>query len=336
MKLWALAATVAAFLTAAPMTQAAEPVRIGVGSFNLNNLPFPLAVGLGYYAEEGLDVTMENFAAGGSKALQALVSGSVDVGVGFYDHTIQMQSVRKEVVSVALLAHNSGLVLAGPENTRFDPARPETIKGLNVGITAPGSSSDFFIRYYLKRHGLNPSDIGIIGVGSGPTAVVALEQGKIDLLVNYDPAATILTERKIGKILIDGRSAAGATEIYGGLYPTSTLYVTGATLKAKPEMIQKAVNATVRAMLWAQSHSAEEIMAKLPPSFVPEDKEGYAQAIRNAMPILSPDGLFDPATLQVPLDVLSAFNPQVAGAAIDLNKTYTNAFVEKALAQYRK
>jgi ABC-type nickel/cobalt efflux system permease component RcnA len=65
-------------------------------------------------------------------------------------------------------------------------------------------------------------------------------------------------------------------------------------------MIQKAVNATVRAMLWAQSHSAEEIMAKLPPSFVPEDKEGYAQAIRNAMPILSPDGLFDPATLQVP------------------------------------
>ena len=52
----------AAALLLATGTAAAEPVRIGVGSFNLNNLPFPLAEGLGYYNE-----TMDK------KALNSLV-----------------------------------------------------------------------------------------------------------------------------------------------------------------------------------------------------------------------------------------------------------------------
>ena len=40
----------------------AEPVRMSVGSYNLNNLPFPVAESLGFYKEEGLEVTTENFA----------------------------------------------------------------------------------------------------------------------------------------------------------------------------------------------------------------------------------------------------------------------------------
>ena len=102
-----------------------------------------------------------------------------------------LKAAGKNVIGFIQLARNSGLVLAGKNDTDFDPAKPETIKGKNVGITAPGSSSDFFIRYFLKQHGLTDDDISIIGVGSGAAAVAALQQGKIDLLVNYDPAATI-------------------------------------------------------------------------------------------------------------------------------------------------
>ena len=79
----------------------------------------------------------ENFAQGGSKVLQALVANSTDVAVGFYDHTIQMQAKGKDVVAFVLLSRNSGLVMAGREDATFDPARPETIKGQKVGITAP-------------------------------------------------------------------------------------------------------------------------------------------------------------------------------------------------------
>lgn len=306
----------------------AESVRMSVGSYNLNNLPFPVAQSLGYYKEEGLDVTIENFAQGGSKVLQALVAGSTDVAVGFYDHTIQMQAQGKHVIGFIQLARNSGLVLAGKNDTDFDPAKPETIKGKNVGITAPGSSSDFFIRYYLKQHGLTDNDISIIGVGSGAAAVAALQQGKIDLLVNYDPAATIVVERGLGKILIDARSDEGAKAVYGGIYPTSVLYANQDYIDANPEVIQKVTNATLKALHWMKQHSAEEIVANLPEDFVSGDKQTYIKAVENAKPIFSEDGKFVSADLETPLAVLKSFNEQVGKASIDLSKTYTNKFVD--------
>jgi NitT/TauT family transport system substrate-binding protein len=307
----------------------AEPVRISVGSYNLNNLPFPVAAGLGLYEKEGLEVTVENFASGGSKTLQALVAGSTDIAVGFYDHTIQMQSQNKAVVGFVQLARNSGLVLAGGKNSSFDPARPETIKGAKIGITAPGSSSDFFVRYYLQRNNLSADDISLIGVGSGAAAVAALEQGKVDLLVNYDPAATFIEAKGVGKILIDARSDEGAKEIYGGIYPTSVLYATQAYIDENPETIQKVTNATVKALAWMNTHSAEEIVEKLPKEFISGDRDTYVKAVQNAKPIFSVDGKFSETDTQTPLAVLKSFNEKVAAATIDLSKTYTNAFVDK-------
>src|SRR5438094_10262861 len=72
-------------------------LKIAVGSQILNYLPLELGVKLGNFKQEGLDVTVENFQAGGSKALQALIGGSVDGTVGFYDHTIQMQAQGKDI-----------------------------------------------------------------------------------------------------------------------------------------------------------------------------------------------------------------------------------------------
>ncbi|TDW20687.1 NitT/TauT family transport system substrate-binding protein [Rhizobium azibense] len=307
----------------------AEPVRISVGSYNLNNLPFPVAAGLGLYEKEGLEVTVENFASGGSKTLQALVAGSTDIAVGFYDHTIQMQSQNKAVVGFVQLARNSGLVLAGGKDSSFDPAKPETIKGAKIGITAPGSSSDFFVRYYLQRNNLSADDISLIGVGSGAAAVAALEQGKVDLLVNYDPAATFIEAKGVGKILIDARSDEGAKQIYGGIYPTSVLYATQGYIDENPETIQKVTNATVKALAWMNTHSAEEIVEKLPKEFISGDRDTYVKAVQNAKPIFSVDGKFSEVDTQTPLAVLKSFNEKVAAATIDLSKTYTNAFVDK-------
>lgn len=321
----ALAATIALAGTAM-----AEPVRISVGSYNLNNLPFPVAQGLGLYEKEGLDVTVENFASGGSKTLQALVAGSTDIAVGFYDHTIQMQSQNKAVVGFVVLARNSGLVLAGGNKSTFDPTKPVTIKGAKVGITSPGSSSDFFVRYYLQRHNLSADDVSLIGVGSGSAAVAALEQGKIDLLVNYDPAATFIEAKGVGKILIDGRSDEGAKEIYGGIYPTSVLYATQNYIDGNSETIQKVTNATVQALEWMNTHSAEEIVEKLPKEFISGDRETYIKAVQNAKAIFSTDGRFNEEDIKTPLVVLKSFNKKVAATDIDLSKTYTNSFVGKA------
>src|SRR4051794_1757921 len=64
-------------------------VRIAVPGTPITYLPIYLARELGYYQEQGLDVTTEDV-PGGSKALQAMFGGSVDVAASFFENAIQL------------------------------------------------------------------------------------------------------------------------------------------------------------------------------------------------------------------------------------------------------
>jgi len=313
---------------------AQERVTIGVGSFNLNNLPYYVALGLNAFAEQGLEVTGENFATGGSSVLQALLARSIDVGVGFYDHTIQLQSRGKDLVAFVLLARNSGLVLA--VGRKWDGKITDVksllanAKELKFGVTSPGSSSDFFVRYLLQANGLNPKEAKVVGVGSGQSALAALKQGQIDVLVNYDPAATMLSRSKVGTILIDARNDAGAKAVYGGIYPTSTLYASREFLQSRKATVQKIANAMVKTLTWMANHTPAEVVAKIPPKYVSGDRDSYIEALANTQTLFSKDGAFEPKDLETPLKVLQTFNKDVKAKSIDLQKTYTNDFVNKA------
>lgn len=81
-----------------------------------------------------------------------------------------------------------------------------------------------------------------------------------------------------------------------------------------------------------KTHSAAEIVEKLPPEFISGDKETYIKAVENARQIFSTDGLLDEKDIKTPLDVLTSFNDKVKAAKIDLSKTYTNEFVAKVPA----
>jgi len=311
-----------------------ENVKIAVGSFNLNNVPYYVALGLHAFDKEGLKVSSENFGGGGSTTLQALLTGSIDLAIGFYDHTIQLQSKGKDLVAIVQLARNSGLVLAVGNNvsSRYPDTKSvlANAKLLKFGITSPGSSSDFFLRYLLTRHGIDPADVQMIAVGSGQAAVAALKQGNIDVLVNYDPAATLLTRAKIGKILIDARTDEGAKEVYGGIYPTSTIYTTGRFIATKKDIAQKVASAMVKTLHWMSEHTPEEVAKVIPTEYKSGDTASYVEALGNAKTLFSRNGEFVPQDLETPYKVLQAFSAQVKNHPVDLKKTYTNEFVNKA------
>src|SRR6476646_4825550 len=65
-----------------------KQVTLGVGGkATLYYLPLTICERLGYFKEQGLEVTTNDF-RGGAQSLQALVGGSVDVVTGAYEHTI--------------------------------------------------------------------------------------------------------------------------------------------------------------------------------------------------------------------------------------------------------
>jgi len=110
------------------------------------------------------------------------------------------------------------------------------------------------------------------------------------------------------------------------------MYANQSFLDTRPQAAEKIARAQQLALRFIADHSAEEIVAALPDSYVSGDRATYARAVENARAIFTTDGHFTPADLETPLKVLREFNKDVANTNIDLSKTYTNTFVERAAA----
>ena len=93
--------------------QAVEKKQITLavgGKSALYYLPLTICERLGYFKEQGLDVTINDF-RGGAQSLQALVGGSVDVVTGAYEHTIRMQAKGQDIKAVIELGRFPGIVV---------------------------------------------------------------------------------------------------------------------------------------------------------------------------------------------------------------------------------
>src|SRR2546422_7904501 len=86
--------------------QAPPKVSVMVGGLEkIIYLPAMLTERLGYFKEAGVDVTLYNEAAGVS-AEDEMLAGRVDGVVGFYDHSIDLQS-RGKFVQARLILHRA-------------------------------------------------------------------------------------------------------------------------------------------------------------------------------------------------------------------------------------
>jgi NitT/TauT family transport system substrate-binding protein len=305
-------------------------VRLAVGGqAALYYLPLVVTDRLGLFQDAGVGVEISDF-AGGSRSLQALVGGSADVVAGAFDHTIQMQAKNQPVVAVVELGQFPGFVLA-LLNARADAYHsPADLKGMKIGVTAPGSSTHFMALQLMAKSGLKPDDASFLGVGATATAVAAVKRGEIDAIVNTDPAVALLQREGLIKIVADTRTRDGTREVYGGIYPAAVMYAMPAFIDKNPRTIRALVNAFVRGLAFMQSHSPEEIAAVVPEDYALGDKPLYIQAIKNSLPMYSRDGRFSNEGAETAYRVLKAFDPAVRDAKIDLGTTYTDRFVEQA------
>jgi NitT/TauT family transport system substrate-binding protein len=304
-------------------------VAIGGGSC-LCYLPTVLARQLGEYEKAGLAVELVDL-KGGSDALKAVLGGSADVVSGYFDHCVNLAAKKQELVSFVVYDRYPGLVLVVSPSRASEIKSIKDLAGKKVGVSAPGSSTDFFLKFLLKKNGLDPTSAEVIGVGLCSTAVAAMEQGQIDAAVMLDPSVTVLQgSHKDLKILADTRTQKDTLALFGGEYPGGALYSTAAWVGSHEKDVQALTTAIVNTLSWIHSHSPEEIMAKMPEEMVGKNKELYLAALKNTIPMYSETGKMDPKGADAVLAVFSEGSPEVAKANIDVSKTYTNKFVDQA------
>ena len=118
--------------------------------------------------------------------------------------------------------------------------------------------------------------------------------------------------------------------------PAASLYAPVEFIRKNPNTTQALTNAMVRALIWMQDASPQQILSTVPEQFLLGNKAMYLFAFNNVKTAYSKDGRFSEAGAKTTLKALSSFNPAIKSASINLAETYTNEFVSKALAKYGK
>ena len=293
-------------------------------------LPAKLTEQLGYFKDAGVDVDLKTEPSGAS-AENVMLAGKVDGVVGFYDHAITLQAQGKCVESVVQLAKVPGEAeIVATKASGVSSAAD--FSGKKLGVTSPGSSTDYLTQYLATKNGVDTSKYSTVTAGAGSTFIAALQNGGIDAGMTTDPTIATAVDKGLGKVMIDMRTEEGTKAALGGLYPAASLYMTCDYVKKNPKTVQKLADAFVKTMGWIGSHDAAEVAAKMPADYNGGDPKLYEQSIKDSSPMFTTDGKMPDGGPETVLDVLGTFSDTVKAKkdSIDLAKTYTTEFVDNA------
>jgi NitT/TauT family transport system substrate-binding protein len=329
-----LAALTLVLAAGAAQAQAPEKkdVKLGVGGAPaLYYLPLAVTEKLGYFKEQGLNVEINDF-KGGAQSLTALVGGSVDVVTGAYEHTLRMQVKGQDILAVIELGRYPGIALAVKTDRADKIKSAADLKGARIGVTAPGSSTNMIVWYLMAKAGLKPDDASYVGVGTGPSAIAAIQKGEIDAISNIDPVIAKLESTKDIIVLAETRTTEGTTKVFGGPMSAAVLYMKRDFMEKSPNTVQALVNALYKGLKWLEKATPEQVADAVPKEYWLGDRELYTAAVKANMQVYSRDGIVSDGSQKRSLDFLRQFDKEIAAAKVDPAKTWDDRFVKKAAA----
>jgi len=293
---------------------------------SIANLPAKLTEALGYFKDEGLNVELQEQPVG-VDAEDLLLSGAVQAVVGFYDHTIDLQSKGKNIEAIVVLNKTPGEMLLVSTRAASHFKSMADARGQILGVAGLGSSSEFLTRYLAERAGVPANDYALLPMGQGDAFVTAMRHGRIQAGMFTEPAAYELLASGDARVLVDLRTNQGQLQALGGPYPAASVCVQNTWANTHRVEATKLAHAFARTLRYINTHSAEDIANKMPPGFYDNDRAHYVRALWASLPMFTTDGKMPVGGPETVLKVLNAYRPQVKSGNIDLSKTYTNAFL---------
>src|SRR5882724_8550601 len=267
-------------------------MKLAVPDMTSNSyFPAVAAIELGYFKQEGLDVSLEMIFPV-DKAYMALRDGAVDF-VGGSAHSALAAFPRWQGVKL-LCAQAQGMywflvMRADLGVTRGDIA---AVKGRSIGA-APWV--EMGLRRLLIEAGIDLDRDGekiapvpgalAAGVNFGVTAAKALEDRKIDGFWATGMGTEVAVKRGVGTVVLDVRRGDGPRPCFN--YTMASIATTDRLIKESPETAAAAVRAMVKthAALKADPTRATAIGKKL---FPPSEAELIAELIRRDLPYYDP------------------------------------------------
>lgn len=245
------------------------PVTLNEVAHSIFYAPQYAAIELGYFEEEGIDLTLVN-GAGADKVMTALVSGDADIGFMGSEASIYTYAggAADWAVNFAQLTQRAGNFLVGrtPQpDFSWDLLRGKTVLGGRAG-----GMPQMVFEYILKKNGLDPkTDLSIDQSISFGLTAAAFPGSEADYTVEFEPYATALESEGSGYVV-----ASLGTD--SGYVPYTAYSARQSYMEEHPEVIQSFTNAIQKGLAYVNSHSAQEIAETIQPQFPETDLEDIA------------------------------------------------------------
>ena len=300
----------------------------------LYQLPLSVAAGLGYFADEGLEVDFHEY--GGTGLIQhSLTKGSSDLAAGGLENAVTLRQRGLGCLAFVLLGRAPQLVFG--VGTRALPGfrHLSQLRGAKVGISAQEPSTHWFAKLVLARSGLVPGEVEFVALNSTVAAVAALREGEISAIAHFDPLISLLEARGDIRVVTDTRLLRPTRDLFGGPMPGGSLYATTEFVQRNPRTVQGITNAVVKALKWLQTAGPSDIVRAVPEATMHGDRAVFLGAFEKSREALSPDGVLTEQGVQTALRLVERYGAAVPSVRVAIDAVYTNDFARRAKQRYQ-
>lgn len=337
-----------ATLTSLPAFGATTKIRL---SANEPLIP-QLAIGLGAFAAEGIDleiVRVEDIAKADYLMQEPLVEGRLDASYHWFQHVV-FGARHNLPLKAVLMANDTPNMKIFVANRLKDQVRSAAdFKGRNVA-EGHGYATKSLVTRYLAHHAGLPDHAyqPVLAETEGRREAVlkGLAENRVDILSFMEPMTSVIADTGQVTTLYDLTTRAGTVRAFSAPWPSHSLFLSAAYIEKNPATVQRLVNAFVRALRYFNSHTPEEIVAKLPAAYFGRmDRAAALDRIRKTQPgYAQGDYSFSPAGVKLVTDAIlwSDFDDSEEGrfratgdAKFRPEDLYDNRFVEKAMKEIK-
>ncbi|HXQ51821.1 MAG TPA: ABC transporter substrate-binding protein [Stellaceae bacterium] len=279
-------------------------------------LPVDVAERLGLFKKHGLDVTISDF-TGGSKLVQAMTAGSIDIGVAAGP---LMALAAKGAPILAVCDDAPPILFIGIAVPWDSPIRSVAeLKGKKIGISSAGSLTDWLASELARQRGWGPDGITEVAIGNTVTAIIAaFRTHAIDADIPVTSDIFEMEEKHEGRLLIP-------VSDYVGNVAAGTIFATTRAIARDPEGIRAFLAAWLEAIDFMRANKAETV--KIESAVTGFSPEVMAREYDLTIRMFSKDCKFDAESLA---NLRRSFiDLKLVDDTIDMSKLYTETFVPK-------
>jgi len=236
-------------------------VTIGYSALRIS-LPVFVAQEKGFFADEGLKISLERFDTA-QPLMSSLVAGNVPIA-GYtalpitYNAMLRSKTELYFVTSMLEDQKHRISYLIVPTDTPQDFSISD-LEGKKIGIL-PTVAYKAWIEEILRKNNVDLSEVEIVQIAPA-LSPSALESKQVDALFTNDPAATTVLQQKIGRLL---SQEVEVPKYLGEPFLFGSFNIRKDFADANPEIIKKVISAMNKAVVFVNENptEAKEMMKK--------------------------------------------------------------------------